>query len=48
MVEALVGAIERDGSNVSPPLDPAIGRRLRERLGLLIWVACLDAPVNVT
>jgi hypothetical protein len=48
MVEALVGPIKRDSPNVSPPLDPAIGRQLRERLGLPIWIACSDAPVNVT
>ena len=36
MVEALVLQIERDGSNMTPPLDPAIARRLRERLGLAL------------
>lgn len=33
-VEALIAQIERDGSTAEPPLDPAITRRLRERLGL--------------
>ncbi len=33
-VAALVAQIERDGSRMKPPLDPAIVRRLRERLGL--------------
>ena len=34
MVEALVLQIERDGRSMAPPLDAAIVRRLRERLGL--------------
>ena len=33
-VAALVLQIERDGANMTPALDPAIVRRLRERLGL--------------
>jgi hypothetical protein len=33
-VEVIVRGIERDGPRMSPPLDPAITRRLRERLGL--------------
>jgi hypothetical protein len=33
-VEALVAQIERRGRSMSPPLDEAIIRRLRERLGL--------------
>jgi hypothetical protein len=33
-VEVLVRSIERDGPRMDPPLDPAITRRLRERLGL--------------
>lgn len=33
-VEALVRQIERDGEGMAPPLDPAITRRLRERLRL--------------
>ncbi len=33
-VEVLVRSIERDGPRMNPPLDPAITRRLRERLGL--------------
>jgi hypothetical protein len=33
-VEALVRQIERDGERMAPPLDPAVTRRLRERLGL--------------
>jgi len=33
-VEALVLQIERDGAHMTPALDPAIARRLRERLGL--------------
>jgi hypothetical protein len=33
-VEALVQQIERDGMQMSPPLDEGIVRRLRERLGL--------------
>lgn len=33
-VEALVRQIERDGVRMDPPLDAAITRRLRERLGL--------------
>ncbi len=36
MVEALVRQIELDGRRMSPPLDEAITRRLRERLGLLL------------
>lgn len=34
MVEALVAQIEADGRRMTPPLDDAIPRRLRERLGL--------------
>lgn len=34
MVEALVRQIERDGRALEPPLDEAIVRKLRERLGL--------------
>lgn len=33
-VEALVRSIERDGERLTPPLDPAIVRDLRRRLGL--------------
>lgn len=33
-VEALVRQIERTGERMTPPLDPAIVRRLRERLRL--------------
>ena len=33
-VEALVRQIERDGERMQPPLEPAITRKLRERLGL--------------
>lgn len=33
-VEALVRQIERDGERMDPPLDAAITRRVRERLGL--------------
>lgn len=33
-VEALVTQLERDGARMRPPLDPAIVKRLRERLGL--------------
>lgn len=33
-VEALVRQIERDGERMTPPLDPGIARRLRQRLGL--------------
>jgi SEC-C motif-containing protein/antitoxin Xre/MbcA/ParS-like protein len=34
MLEALVAQIERDGQRMTPPLDEAIPRRLRARLGL--------------
>jgi hypothetical protein len=33
-VEALITQIERQGRRMSPPLDEAITRRMRERLGL--------------
>jgi hypothetical protein len=33
-VEALINRIERQGRHMSPPLDEAITRRMRERLGL--------------
>jgi hypothetical protein len=33
-VQALVTQLERDGAKMSPPLDPAIVKRLKERLGL--------------
>lgn len=33
-VDALVRSIERDGERLNPPLDPAIVRSLRQRLGL--------------
>jgi len=33
-VRALVDQIERDGQRMEPPLDPAVVRRLRRRLGL--------------
>jgi hypothetical protein len=34
-VQALVTQLERDGAKMSPPLDPAIVKRLKERLGLI-------------
>jgi hypothetical protein len=34
IVEALVRQIERGAARMKPPLDPAIVRRLRERLRL--------------
>ncbi|MHB8840016.1 MAG: SEC-C metal-binding domain-containing protein, partial [Gemmatimonadaceae bacterium] len=34
-VAALVAQIERDGGRMRPPLDPAIVRKMRERLGLV-------------
>jgi hypothetical protein len=34
-VEALLAQIDRDGERASPPLDPAVLRRVRERLGLV-------------
>ncbi len=33
-VEALIAQIERDGARTDPPLDDAVTRRMRERLGL--------------
>jgi hypothetical protein len=36
MVEALIAQMERDGQRIHPPMDEAIPRRLRERLGLEI------------
>ena len=35
-VEALIAQIERDGPKMSPPMDPAIVRELREALGLKV------------
>jgi uncharacterized protein (DUF2384 family) len=35
-VEALIAQIERDGERMQPPLDPAIPRGLRTRLGLAL------------
>ncbi|MGK7313366.1 MAG: hypothetical protein ACN0LA_14120 [Candidatus Longimicrobiales bacterium M2_2A_002] len=34
-VEALITSIERDGRNMDPPLDQAVIRQMRERLGLV-------------
>jgi hypothetical protein len=34
-LQALVTQLERDGAKMSPPLDPAIVKRLKERLGLI-------------
>src|SRR5690606_34604414 len=34
IVESLIIKAERDGRKVNPPTDPAVFRRLRERLGL--------------
>ncbi len=36
LVEALVDDAERLGQRMDPPVDPAVFRRLRERLGLAV------------